>query len=108
MKKIFLFSIFVLFCSVGFTAQPGFDSDIQRVQTYSPKTTMIGGEMQMLVDYGERGDGQPVYVGNAVQGVATSAQNWVIYNYSYDDSDNFISRKTAFGDWDDRATLSYS
>lgn len=108
MKKTFLFLFGLLICSSAFA---DFNYDIQKSQTYSPKSTTIGGEMQYNFDYGARTDGQAVYLGNAVRGVATSTASWIIYKFTYassSDNANVVTRQTAYGSWDNRASLTYA
>jgi len=62
---------------------------------------------QMLIDYDGRTDGQPVYVGYAHFAKGVSEDAWVIYNFQYDGSNQLTSRKTAYGVWDDRGSLTY-
>ena len=52
-------------------------------------------------------DGNPVYVGYAPKGLAEGTDGWVIYNLSWV-SGNFISKKTAYGDWTNRASETYA
>lgn len=46
------------------------------------------------------------YVGYAIKGTATSADDWIVYYLQYSGS-NLTSKTTAYGAWDDRASLSY-
>lgn len=63
---------------------------------------------QQTFDYGARTDGQPVYVCNGARGLATSAQGWIIYKYTYDGSNNVTVRQAALDSCDNRATATYS
>lgn len=64
-----------------------------------------------MIDY-DGGD-NPVYIGKAIPGSATSAAKWQIRKITYD-GDNptavqFAGGGNTFGNvWDDRATYSYS
>lgn len=58
--------------------------------------------------------GNPLYIGVALIGSATSAAVWQIRKLSYDGSNNLVSIRFANGSpnadqkWDDRASLSYA
>lgn len=60
------------------------------------------------LDYDVRTDKNPVYVGTAPNGTATSAAAWSILKLSYDASAR-LTRKQVLLDqvWDDRASLSW-
>lgn len=69
--------------------------------------------LDMVVDYGTRTDGQPVYIGYRMPGVDEAVAGWFIQKFIYDASDNFL-RKVAAGSensfdkvWDNRATYTY-
>jgi hypothetical protein len=69
---------------------------------------------QQVFDYVARTDGQPVYAGMAVCGVATSDCKWRIRRLTYDTNSQVLTIKFANGDpgfraiWDNRTTLTYS
>ncbi len=84
------------------------------------KTSMIvggggGGYMQDVkrgvtdfesrLDYAARTDDQPVYVGRALQGTATSAGGWVIEKLTYDASNRAVRKEVATGVWDNRVSM---
>ena len=50
----------------------------------------------------------PLYIGQAVRGVATSSAGWVVRKMTYDVNHSLIGYQTAMGDWDSRTTLTYS
>ena len=54
-----------------------------------------------------RTDAQPVYLGWAKPGVATSTKDWFIQKFTYDGSDRMTLRQRALGSWDNRTSLSY-
>lgn len=62
---------------------------------------------QIAADYVARTDGQPVYLGYAPKTAATSESVWIIYKFTYDGSNQMTVRKSAYGIWDDRASLTY-
>lgn len=65
---------------------------------------------QQVFDYGSRTDMQPVYVGWATPGVATSAASWMIRKFTYNADGSISQIQFAAGDvgfkaiWDNRAT----
>lgn len=61
---------------------------------------------EIRFDYDTRDDGQPVYVGYAPAGTATSSAAWLIHKFTYDVS-NFVTRRQVVTDkiYDNRATL---
>ena len=69
-------------------------------------------DMMSLIDYD--GGANPIYMGRAAPGTATSAAAWQIRKLTYDGSDNVIAIQFADGTndydqvWDNRAGLSYS
>lgn len=69
--------------------------------------TGAGSNMQSRIDYDGRSDDNPVYVGTAARGVATSGQ-WLISKMTYDGSNRVTAVQTAIGTWDGRASLTYS
>lgn len=56
-------------------------------------------------DYGERIDGQPVYVGHAPIGTATSSDQWVMKYSVYNGSGNPTDEYIKVGIWDARVSL---
>lgn len=65
-------------------------------------------DYETLFDYGTRVDSQPVYIGQAPQGSATSVKVWLINFFEYDAAvpANRVTRIQAkVGAWADRATL---
>jgi hypothetical protein len=69
--------------------------------------------LDVVVDYSARTDGQPVYIGYRMPGVAESAVGWLIFKCIYDDSNNFLRKVAAGGEnqfdkvWDNRASYTY-
>lgn len=76
-------------------------------QLDSLATAVTGVAMfESRLDYAGRIDGQPVYVGRAAPGTATSAA-WTVEKVTYDVT-NYPTRKQVLtGPWDDRATLNW-
>lgn len=61
---------------------------------------------QLKIDYNSTPN--PVYVGEAIRGAATSASGWTVMKVSYDGSNNPTVLQTADGTWDGRGALTYS
>lgn len=82
--------------------------DAISVDSYEPdlfakRYTEIPTNMQMRCDYTTRTDGQPVYLGYAPKGLASSSTGWLIQKYTYDVSDRATLRQSAYTSWDLRA-----
>jgi hypothetical protein len=71
-------------------------------------------QYQTVLDYGDRTDGQPVYVGYAAVGVTEDQYKWVIAKFIYNEDDRLTKTIFANGNsnpsksWDSRATYTYS
>lgn len=69
---------------------------------------------QQIFDYDVRADQQPVYIGWATCGVATSTPAWKIRKFTYNSDGSVATIKYANGDvgfrakWDDRTSLAYA
>lgn len=63
----------------------------------------IPSNLQMRLDYDTRTDGQPVYIGYAPRGLASSATGWLIQKHTYDVNNFMTLRQIAYDIWDDRA-----
>lgn len=61
-------------------------------------------DMEVRLDFTGRLDSNPVYVGRAVQGTATTA-DWAIQKLDYDANSRLIRVQVQEGAWDDRTTL---
>lgn len=111
MKRFWLLGL-LLISSSAFAAsyETGFNHDVQYVDTFAAKTEPLTGPLQNIYDYGNRSDGQPVYSGQAVPGVAQGTTSWIIYKYTYDGSTpaNLTLRQTGYGSWTNRASVTYS
>ena len=65
------------------------------------------------LDYAGGTSGQPIYVGWATPGVATSDAKWKIRKFTYDGNNQLTNIQFANGDvgfnakWDDRASIAY-
>lgn len=110
MKKIILsfFFAFVLLFNISLaSAENTFKKDARAADGFTYKTQEFQGNLQMLIDYDARTDGQPVYIGYAISGKGTSDDAWIIYNFQYNGSNFLTSKKAAYGVWDDRGSLTY-
>lgn len=73
------------------------------------RVTEVGNDTQTLMDYDVRSDDQPVYVGSAARGVATSSDGWLIKKFTYDGSNRPTVIQNGVGAYDNRATsVTYS
>lgn len=61
---------------------------------------------QKMVEYDTNQN--PIYIGEAIQGAATSDSSWTVQHITYDTNNNPTLFQTADGAWDNRATLTYS
>jgi hypothetical protein len=64
-------------------------------------------DFESRLDYDERTDANPVYVGKNTNGAATSAGTWVIQKLTYDGSNRLTRAQVLTGVWDNRATLGW-
>ena len=77
---------------------------------YPSESTIM---LEMVVDYGARTDGQPLYIGYRMPGVSESSVGWLIFKCIYDVSDNFLRKVSAGSEnqfdkvWDNRASYTY-
>lgn len=83
--------------------------DAISVDSYEPdlfarRYTEIPSNMQMRCDYVGRTDGQPIYIGWAPRGLATSINGWLIHKYTYDVDNQATLRQIAYDKWDNHAT----
>lgn len=101
MKKLFLILILCIT-----TVSPAM-ATISVRDLASQKVKDTPADLQIAVDYDGRTDGQPVYLGMAVKSAATSESVWIVYKFTYDGSDQMLTRKSAYGIWDNRASLTY-
>ncbi len=81
--------------------------------TYDPavlatRYVEVPSNLQQLLDYTDRTDGQPTYMGFAERGLGISASGWLLQNFTYDASGKMTARKIAYNAWDDRAEVSYA
>ena len=74
--------------------------------------TISTGDRALIQRFENNAQGQPVYIGKAVPGTATSAASWQIQKITY--SGNYITQINFAGSsadfdqvWDDRTSLSY-
>lgn len=59
------------------------------------------------LDYDGRTDNQPVYVGHAANGTATTHPSWSVERVTYDGTDRPIRKQVLTGAWDERTTLGW-
>jgi len=69
------------------------------------KYVEIPSNLQMRGDYTGRTDGQPVYIGYAIRGLASSADGWLIQKFTYDVSGFMTLHQISYDIWDDRADV---
>ena len=60
---------------------------------------------ETLLDYRDRVDAQPVYIGRAAHGTKTQEQSWMIERIEYDAVGRPIRKQAFTGSWDRRANL---
>jgi hypothetical protein len=101
MKKLLL-SLVIFLVLIG----SGFCETVSSISNYS--FVEFPQYYQFSIDYDDRTDGQPVYIGYAPKGSAAGDNDWLIFMFTYNESDQVLTRKSAFGNWTDRATLSYN
>lgn len=82
------------------------------VDSYEPdlfaaRVTEIPNNMTKRVDYGERTDSQPIYVGWACKGLAETSDGWLVYKTEFDVSNRIISIKIGYGTWTGRTEITY-
>lgn len=78
-----------------------------RAAGFASKAQDVVTDTQFQADYSARTDGQPVYLGYAVKGKATSDDAWMVYKFTYDVNNQCTIRQTAYGVWTNRASLTY-
>ncbi|MGH7425733.1 MAG: hypothetical protein ACREJP_06155, partial [Candidatus Methylomirabilales bacterium] len=64
-------------------------------------------DYRVLLDYDTRLDGNPVYVGTAVQTLSTAGTTWVVKKLFYDTLNRLIDSQVLVGVWNDRAALAW-
>lgn len=64
-------------------------------------------DQRILMDYAARTDGNPVYIGKALQATATSG-SWVIQRITYDGSNRATDVQVLVGSWDNRSGLGWA
>ena len=70
---------------------------------YAKRTTDVGSDQQKLFQFS--GD-ELIYFGRGAKGLATSQTGWLIQKFTWS-SGKPTSIQSAYGIWDDRASLSY-
>lgn len=81
-------------------------------ETYDPalkaiKISDVPSNMQQLIDYTDRTDGQPTYMGFADKGLGISASGWLLQEFTYDASGKMTARKISYDSWDDRGLTTF-
>lgn len=74
---------------------------------YARRVTDIPSDLQMRVEYNSPTPTQK-YVGYGARGLATSQDGWIIYEFTYNGSNQLTLRQTAYDTWDNRASASYA
>ena len=89
----------------GATKSSDVENKTYEKDLWAGRFTEIPSNMQMRADYTTRTDGQPVYLGFAPKGLASSATGWLLHKFTYDGSDRVTVRQIAYDIWDDRADV---
>lgn len=105
MKKFILFAALMVI-SLPVFADNSFIQDY-RTRGFGSKVQDVVTDTQIQADYDVRTDAQPVYLGYAIIGKATSDDAWMIYKFTYDGSNQMTVKQTAYGTWTGRASLTY-
>ena len=71
------------------------------------RTTDIPNNMHKMLDYADRTDSNPVYIGFAPRTLAEDAEGWLLYKLTYDASDRVTEVKIAYDTWSNRIGASY-
>lgn len=85
-----------------------FPTDYRKQNPWAQKVDKVPSERQIRLDYDGRSDDNPVYVGYATAGTASSDSDWMILKFTYDGSDRVTLVQIAYGAWDSRTGLTYS
>jgi len=64
----------------------------------------VGSDADINLDYDERIDNQPVYVGYGARGLADGTDGWLIYQLTYDLSNRVTRVEKAIGVWNNRGS----
>lgn len=71
------------------------------------RSVEVPSNLQQLIDYTNRTDGQPTYMGFAEKGLGISASGWLLQEFTYDASGKMTARKISYDSWDDRGLTTY-
>ncbi|MGH2375925.1 MAG: hypothetical protein ACRDIC_20945 [bacterium] len=63
--------------------------------------------LRTLLDYDTRLDGNPVYMGQALQTILTTAATWTIKKLFYDALNRLVDTQILIGSWAGRAALAW-
>lgn len=74
-------------------------------EVYAKRTMKVPANYQIRVEYD--GSNNPLYIGYAPRGEASSASAWLIQKFTYSGT-NMTLRQIAYNTWDNRASASYS
>lgn len=72
---------------------------------YAKRITDIGSDQRIKLDYVDRTDDNPTYVGRGAKGLATSSDGWLVHKITYDSSNRIIDLVSNTGSWDNRVSL---
>ena len=67
--------------------------------------TEIPTNLIMRIEYS---DNNAIYVGFAAHGMAEGTNGWLIHKFTYDGNNNVTARNISYGNWTDRASLTYN
>jgi len=87
-------------------------ASIVEQETYDPallatRYVEVPSNLQQLLDYTNRTDGQPTYMGFAEKGMGISASGWLLQEFTYDASSKMTARKISYDSWDDRSLTTF-
>jgi len=82
--------------------------DSYEADLFAHRYTEIPTTLQQRLDYGSRTDGQPDYMGYGARGLTTTDSGWLIHKFTYNATGGMTLRQSAFGIWDNRASLNYA
>jgi YD repeat-containing protein len=77
------------------------------IALWAKRVTEIPSNLQQLLDYVDRTDGQPIYMGFAEKGLAQSASGWLLHKYTYNASGQMTAKQISYDAWADRVTTTY-
>lgn len=82
------------------------EKDVYEQPLFAYRCTDIPHNLQLRQAV-SRGDGQPDYLGYAPRGLASNANGWMLYKFTY--TGNIMTlRQTAYGNWDNRTNETFA